>query len=164
MRKAICIILALAAIRLLPRALRAEARALGLFAMLVQSLAMSGAPNSSKVYANEARTASLETRVGNLEQGQIVNLQSGSTFGTLQATVTTLNHDVGVLLPIVNAGGTTVAFLAGLSKTQSPGGVPTDPYSGGSFVSGERALMNNWPNAINSILGTFIGNGFMNPA
>src|SRR5260370_41915469 len=91
MRKILLVILALALVRLLPRQLRRGVTAVGLLAALPESLALAATPppNTSMTYSNMQRTAALETRVGNLEQGIVPNVQSGSTIGTLQRGIFT---------------------------------------------------------------------------
>lgn len=66
MRKAVMILLALAAIRLLPRTLRREARALELFTVLFQMAAMATA-NTSKAYSTEKRVGTVEGKVGTMQ-------------------------------------------------------------------------------------------------
>jgi hypothetical protein len=79
-RKAIMILLALTAIRILPRTLRREARALELIALLF-TMTADAAANTSKTVNTADRTGKLETRAGNLEQG-VQGLQSQQgTFG-----------------------------------------------------------------------------------
>jgi len=62
-RKALLIVLALLAIRLLPRALRREARAAELITLLFQ-VALAATANTSKAVSTEQRTAALEARTG----------------------------------------------------------------------------------------------------
>ena len=83
MRKAVMILLALAAIRLLPRALRSEARAAELLALLWQ-VTLANVANTSKAVATEQRTAALEKRVGTVT-GTVTSLQ-GTVTG-IQATL-----------------------------------------------------------------------------
>lgn len=66
LRKAVMILLALAAIRLLPRALRREARALELITLLFQMTATAIAA-TSKGMSTEQRAARLEVRTGAVE-------------------------------------------------------------------------------------------------
>jgi len=173
------ILLALLAIRLLPGALRQQARALELITLLFQLTAASGAPNTSKTYAAEARTASLETRVGTLEQGQFANLQSSSVIGTLQRGIFTNVSGGSTISMETQQGSVTLhcgalsnftsgpqaAFLASMNKGQSPGGVATDPNSGGSWANNERAdYINDLRGKWNALLGTLINNNHINAA
>jgi len=175
-KKVMLVLIALLAVRILPKALRHEARTIALLSTLFETLLVMASSNTSKTGALENRAGALEERVGTLEKGTFVNLQSGGIIGQLNSGLFT--NVQGNTVQMTAASGSTLhcqalsqlsdtsntSFLSQLSKTQSPGGVPTDPYSGTTFVSGERALMNNWPQAINAILGTFINNGFMNAA
>lgn len=63
MRKAVMIVLALLAIRLLPKALRREARALELITVLFQ-VTLAATANTSKAVSTEQRTAALEVKTG----------------------------------------------------------------------------------------------------
>jgi len=168
------ILLALLAIRLLPRALRQQARALELITLLFQLTAAAGAPNTSKAYAAEART-----RVGTLEQGQFANLQSSSVIGTLQRGIFTNVSGGSTISMETQQGSVTLhcgalsnftsgpqaAFLASMNKGQSPGGVATDPNSGGSWANNERAdYINDLRGKWNALLGTLINNNHINAA
>lgn len=90
MRKAVMILLALLAIRLLPRALRREARALELITLLFE-LTAAAIVNTSKTVSTTTRTGTLEIRAGGLEQGIIPNLQPSSTVGLIQGRVNSLS-------------------------------------------------------------------------
>lgn len=178
MRKAIMILLALLAIRLLPKALRQQARALELITLLFQ-LTAAAAANTSKTASVETRTGNLETRVGDLEQGKFANLQGSSVLGQIQAgnftTITTTgNITAGNNLGVNGGtvfwpGGVAIstskaAFLASLTQCgpQSDAG-GNDGNSGSSWANGERGYVNNAINAINNIRGALINHGFMAP-
>lgn len=177
MRKIVILLLALLAIRLLPRSLRAEARAMGLITLLMQSLAT--VMNTSKTLSLEGRVSALETRTGDLEQGKVNNLQPNTTIGQLNKgiftnvsggstiTMDTQQGSVGLHCGALSnfTSGPQTTFLAGLSKTQSPGGVGLDPNSGSSWANNERAqYINDLRSDWNALLGTFINNGFMTSA
>jgi hypothetical protein len=164
-RKAVWILLALAAIRLLPRAVRREARALGLITLILQMAAMAA--------ANTSKTGNLETRVGNLEQGKFSNLQSSSVIGTLQrgiftgvsgGTVTLTGGNVtlhcGALSQLDTE--TQTAFLSGLRKLNHLSGQPTDNNTGSTWATGERSYINNCVGWINDIDGDLQAKGWMN--
>jgi hypothetical protein len=126
-RKAVMILLALAAIALLPRTARREARALELIALLsevmIARMSISGpGPATSKTVATEQRAAALEKRAGtmqsqrgttsaaaNLGQTQTGSPQAGgpsyltSSAVTGGATIQTGNPNGA------NIGGSTVA-------------------------------------------------------
>jgi hypothetical protein len=173
-RKAVMILLALAAIRLLPRALRAEARALGLFTLLLQSLA--AAANTSKTYNAEIRTSNLETRVGNLEQGQFANLQSSSVIGTLQRGIFTNVSGGSTITMETQQGSCTLhcgalsnftsgpqtTFLAGLQRLNHLTGQPFDNNTGPNWATGERGYINNLVQYINDLDGDLQNKGYMN--
>jgi hypothetical protein len=161
MRKAALILLALLAIRLLPRTLRREARALQLVTALLQMTALAAA-NTSKAVSVENRTGNLETRVGNLEQGIFPNVSGGSTIilETQQGSVTL---HCGALSNF--ASGPQTTFLSGLAKGQSPGGVNQDNNSGTTWAANERdQFINDLRTKWNSLLGTLISGNFINPA
>lgn len=177
MKKALLILLALLALRLLPRALRQEMQVMGLFRLFLSTMTTMAAGNTSKTYAIEARTGDLETRVGNLEQGQIANLDPNSLIGGLTKGIFPNVQGNTVIMTAASSATlhcqalgqltdtTNTTFLAGLSKTQSPGGVALDPNSGSSWANNERAnYINDLRSDWNSLLGTFINNGFMNAA
>ena len=90
MRKLVVLVLALIVIRLLPRAVRQQVRAMELITAMMQIAAMATA-NTSMTYNTAQRTAALETRTGNLEQGVISNVQPSSTVGTIQTQVSALS-------------------------------------------------------------------------
>jgi hypothetical protein len=177
-RKAVMILLALLAIRLLPRALRQQARALELITLLFQ-LTAAAAANTSKTASTTARTASLETRVGDLEQGKFANLQGSSIIGQMQAgnfpqITTTGNITAGNNLGVnggtvfwpggVGISTSKAAFLASLSQCgpQADAG-GNDGNTGPSWATGERGYINNAINAINGVRGALINHGFMAP-
>ena len=177
MRKAVMILLALLAIRLLPKALRREARALELITLLFQA----AAPlivNTSKTANVETRTGNLETRVGNLEQGQFANLQSSSVIGTLQRGIFTnvsggstismetqqgsVTLHCGALSSFTSGPQTT--FLATLSQCAGPGGnLGTDPFTGSSWGSGERGYINDVIIRVNNVLNSLQAHNYMGP-
>lgn len=130
-----------------------------LLAVLVAVSVSAPAANSSKAYATEARTASLETRVGNLEQGLFPNVQNSGFSVTLFGSGTL---HVGPLSLFTSQPNT--SFLAGLSKMGHIPGVGLDPFSGPYWGSGERSnyindLRQNWANFIPEL----INNGYMSP-
>lgn len=180
MRKVFFLLLALAIIRLLPRTARAEARALGLLTLLCQYLAAATtAANTSKTMSVEQRTGALETRVGNLEQGMVPNLQSGTVIGQMHAgnfaTITTTG-DITAGGNLGVNGGTVwwpggvgmntakATFLISLSQCgpQSDAG-GTDGNTGSTWASGERGYINAAINAINAIHGSLVNHNFMAP-
>ena len=159
MRKAVLIVLAMLAIRLLPKALRREAKTLQLVTLMFQLMAASGAPNTSKTYNVEQRTGDLETRVGNLEQGIFPNVSGGSTIvlDTQQGSVTL---HCGALSSFTSGPQTT--FLATLSQCANPGGDLTqDPSSGSTWATGERGYINNTIIRLNNVLNSFQNHNFM---
>lgn len=172
MRKAVMILLALAAIRLLPQALRRQARALELLTLLFQ-LTAAAAANTSKTYNVEQRTGNLETRVGDLEQGKIANLQSSSVIGQLNrgifpgvsgGTVTLTGGGVtlhcGALSQLDTE--TQTAFLSTLSQCANPGGnLATDPSTGSSWATGERGYINDTIVRLNNVLNSLQNHNFM---
>lgn len=172
MRKAVMIVLALAALRLLPRAFRQQARMLELVALLWQ-LTTAAAANTSKTVNIEARTGDLETRVGNLEQGQVANLQNSSLIGQLQqgnfpggtsiscATLTTTgNISCGGSMGAsgsVHVGGSVLTdaqlgFLSALGK------LPHQTTSNSSAFN--ATAFGGLVNAVNILQGNLQGNGF----
>jgi hypothetical protein len=175
MRKAVMILLALLAIRLLPRALRRQARALELVTLLFQMTAAAAA-NTSKAVSAETRTGNLETRVGNLEQGQFANLQSSSVIGTLQRGIFTNVSGGSVISMETQQGSVTLhcgalsnftsgpqaQFLAGLQKLNHLSGQPSDGNTGSTWAQGERGYINNCVQWINDIDGDMQNKGWMN--
>lgn len=175
MRKAVMILLALLAIRLLPRALRRQARALELITLLFQ-LTAAAAANTSQTASTTARTASLETRVGDLEQGKFSNLQSSSIIGTLQrgvftnvsggSTITMETQQGSVTLhcgALSNfTSGPQTTFLAGLSKLNHLSGQPFDNNTGSTWAQGERGYINNLVQYVNDLDGDLQNKGWMN--
>jgi len=174
-RKAVMILLALLAVRLLPRALRREARALELVALLAQ-LTAAAIANTSKTASTANRTASLEARVGSLEQGVIPNVQSGSTIGTLQrgifvnvsgGAVITMETQQGSVTLHCGAlsnftSGPQTTFLASLTQCGPQafaGG--DDGNTGASWASGERGYINDAKHSIDAIHNSLINHGFM---
>jgi len=174
-RKAIWILLALLAIRLLPKTLRQQARALELVTLLFQITAMTAA-NTSKTVSVEKRTGDLETRVGTLEQGQFANLQSSSIIGQLQrgvftnvsggSTITLDTQQGSVTLhcgALSNfSSGPQAQFLSGLQKLNHLSGQPFDNNTGSSWATGERGYINNCVQWINDIDGDLQNKGWMN--
>jgi hypothetical protein len=115
MRKILLILLALAAIRLLPRAIRRQADTLALITALFETVALAATANTSKAYATEQRVTAAETRVGNLEQGVLPNLQPSSTIGQIQAKANAA---------ITTAGGTVSSLtVTGPLSVQGNAGV-----------------------------------------
>jgi len=119
--------------------------------------------NTAKTRAVEQRVSNLVTTTGNslaqLNEGIFTKVPGGTV--TLTGGNVTLH--CGALSQLDTE--TQTAFLAGLSKTQSPGGVAMDPNSGSSWASGERAnYINDLRADYNALLGTFIAHGFMNSA
>ena len=175
MRKAVMILLALLAIRLLPKALRRQARALELITLLFE-LTAAAAANTSKTASVEVRTGNLESRVGDLEQGKFANLQSSSVIGTLQRGIFTnvsggstismetqqgsVTLHCGALSSFTSGPQTT--FLAGLSKLNHLSGQPFDGNTGSSWATGERGFINNCVQWINDIDGDLQNKGWMN--
>ena len=174
MRKAVMILLALLAIRLLPKALRRQARALELITLLFQLTA--AAANTSKTASVEARAGNLETRVGDLEKGQFSNLQSGGVIGTLQRGIFTnvsggstismetqqgsVTLHCGALSSFTSGPQTT--FLAGLQKLNHLSGQAFDNNTGSSWASGERGYINACVQWINDFDGDAQNKGWMN--
>jgi hypothetical protein len=108
--------------------------------------------NSVKARTTEARVAAVVAQVGTISE----TLGSVSFSGTGTLDVTALQY-------FTNA--TNTSFLSGCSKMSSPGGVATDPNSGSSWADGERAdYIVTLEDGYNSLLGTAISSGFMNPA
>lgn len=143
---------------------------LGMLAVLayVWGAAMTATTNTAKTRAVEQRVNALVTAqttqnqaIAQLQQGIFTNVSGGSviTLSTQQGSVTL---HCGALSYLTS--GPQAQFLAGLSQMQSPGGVATDGGGGNYWETGERALINTWADAINAILGTAIGNGFMKAA
>jgi hypothetical protein len=181
-RKAVMILLALLAIRLIPRALRTEARVIALLSALTAAIA--AAANTSKTASVEVRAGNLETRVGDLEQGKFANLQGSTLLGQIAAgnfgaqsvscaTLTTtgdisVGHNIGVNGGSVfwpgGVGITTsqAQFLSGLRKLDHLTGQPTDNNTGSSWATGERGYINNCVNWINNIDGDMQNKGWMN--
>ena len=172
MRKAFMILVALAAFRLLPKALRRQARALELITLLFQ-LTAAAAANTSKTANVEARTGNLETRVGNLEQGKMSNLQSGSVVGQLQRGIFT-NVTGGTVT--LTGGGVTLhcgalsqldtetqtAFLSTLSQGAFPGGdLATDPSTGSTWTTGERGYINDAIIRLNNIVNSLQNHNYL---
>lgn len=175
MRKAVMILLALLAIRLLPKALRRETAALRLITLLFQ-LTAAAAANTSKTASVEQRTGNLETRVGNLEQGKFANLQSSSVIGQLQrgiftnvsggATITLETQQGSVALhcgALSNfTSGPQTTFLATLTQCANPGGnLPTDPSSGPNWATGERGYVNDTIVRLNNVLNSLQNHNYM---
>jgi hypothetical protein len=172
MRKAAMILLALLAIRLLPRALRRQARALELITLLFQVTAAAAA-NTSKTASVEVRTGNLESRVGDLEKGQFSNLQSGGVIGQLRSGIFTGVPGGTVTL---TGGGVTLhcgalsqldtetqtAFLSGLRKLNHLSGQPFDNNTGSSWATGERSYINNLVQYVNDLDGDLQNKGWMN--
>jgi DNA-binding beta-propeller fold protein YncE len=176
-KKIAILFLALIALRLLPKALRSELRFLATFSALAKAMLVMAVDNTSKVMSIEGRTGDLETRVGNLEQGQIPNLDQNSLIGGLTKGIFPNVQGNTVIMTAASSStlhcqalgnltdSSNTSFLSGLSKTQSPGGVALDPNSGTTWVANERAqYINDLRSDWNSLLGTFINNGFMNSA
>ena len=175
MRKAVMILLALLAIRLLPRTVRRQARALELVTLLFK-LTAPLIVNTSKTASVEVRTGNLETRVGNLEQGQFANLQSSSIIGTLQrgiftnvsggSTITMETQQGSVTLhcgALSNfTSGPQTTFLAGLQKLNHLSGQAFDNNTGSTWATGERGYINNCVQWINDIDGDLQNKGYMN--
>ena len=175
MRKAVMILLALLAIRLLPRALRRQARALELITLLFQLTAAATA-NTSKTASVEVRTGNLESRVGDLEQGKFANLQSSSVIGTLQRGIFTnvsggstismetqqgsVTLHCGALSSFTSGPQTT--FLATLSQCANPGGnLATDGNTGSSWATGERGYINDTVVRLNNVLNSLQAHNYM---
>lgn len=156
MRKAVWILLALLAIRLLPKTLRQQARALELVSLLLQMAAMA-ATNTAKTVSIENRTGDLETRVGNLEQGIFPNVSGGQVTLTGGGFVTL---HCGALSQLDNESQT--AFLSGLQKLNHLSGQPADNNTGSTWVTGERGFINNCVGWINDIDGDLQAKGWMN--
>lgn len=180
MRKVFFLLLAMAIIRLLPRSVRAEAKALGLLTLLCQYLAAATtAANTSKTVNVEQRTSALEARVGDLEQGKVVNLRSGTVIGQMQAgnfasITTTGNITAGNNLGVnggtvfwpggVGISTSKATFLASLSQCgPQPDAGGTDGNTGSTWASGERGYINAAINAINAVHGSLVNHGFMAP-
>lgn len=172
MRKAVMILLALLAIRFLPKALRREARALELIGLLFQ-LTAAAAANTSKTASVETRTGNLETRVGDLEQGKVANIQSGTVVGQMQRGIFT-NVSGGTVT--LTGGGVTLhcgalsqldtetqtAFLSTLSQCASPGGnLATDGNTGSSWATGERGYINDTVIRLNNVLNSLQAHNYM---
>src|SRR5215475_10087794 len=150
------ILLALLAIRLLPKALRQQARALELITLLFQYTATATA-NTSKTYAIEVRTGNLETRVGDLEQGKVANLQSNSVIGTLQRGIFTNVSGGSTISMETQQGSCTLhcgalsnftsgpqtTCLSGLQKLNHLAGQGTDGNTGPNWGTGERNFIND---------------------
>lgn len=177
MRKAVMILLALLAIRLLPRTVRREARALGLVTLLLQATALAAA-NTSKAVSVENRTGSLETRVGDLEQGKFANLQSNTVIGTLQRGIFTNVSGGSTISMETQQGSVTLhcgalsnfssgpqtTFLATLSQCASPGGnLATDGNSGSTWATGERGYINDTVIRLNNVLNSLQAHNYMAP-
>ena len=176
MRKAVMILLALLAIRLLPPALRQQARALELITLLFQLTAARMPPNTSKAYNAEVRTGNLETRVGDLEQGKFANLQSSSVIGTLQRGIFTNVSGGSTISMETQQGSVTLhcgalsnfdsgpqaQFLRGLQKLNHLSGQPFDNNTGSAWAQGERGYINNCVGWINDIDGDLQNKGWMN--
>lgn len=110
-RKAVLVVLGLIAVRfLLPRALGREARMIALLGSLIRLMAVAATANTSKAYSTEARTAALESRTGQVELGNIINVQPSSTVGQLQeGTFINVN---GSQVQITGAGGGDLYIVA----------------------------------------------------
>jgi hypothetical protein len=121
MRKAVMILLALLAIRLLPRTLRREARALELIAVLFQ-ITLAAAANTAKAMSTENRVAAQERKTGKLAS------QAGTTsgFSNLSQTSTGSPQPGGASITVSSAvtGGATI-------QTGNPNGATI----GGSTVA-----------------------------
>jgi hypothetical protein len=166
------ILLALLAIRLLPKALRRQARALELITLLFQ-LTAAAAANTSKTASVETRTGNLETRVGDLEQGKIANIQSGTVVGQIRAgvfagvsggTVTLTGGGVtlhcGALSQLDTE--TQTAFLSTLSQCANPGGnLATDGNTGSTWATGERGYINDTVTRLNNVLNSLQAHNYM---
>jgi hypothetical protein len=177
MRKAVMILLALLAIRLLPRALRRQARALELVTLLFQ-LTAAAAANTSKTVAVETRTGNLETRVGNLEQGQVANLQPNSVIGTLQrgiftnvsggSTITMETQQGSVTLhcgALSNfTSGPQTTFLASLTQMGPQANwYLNDNFTGPNWGTGERDYINVASSRSEAVKNALVNHGFMAP-
>jgi hypothetical protein len=121
MRKAVMILLALAAIRLLPKALRREARAAELLALLYQ-VTLAAVANTSKAVATEQRAAALEKRAGTMQSqrgttsaaGNLGQTQTGSPQAGGPSYLTSSAVTGGATIQTgnpngANIGGSTVA-------------------------------------------------------
>jgi hypothetical protein len=131
-RKAVMILLALAAIRLLPKALRREARALELLTVLFE-ITLAAAANTSKAVSTEQRTAALEVKTG--------------------AITTQLAGNSG----FANALGYGPTSTANVGVTSGPDGADTGNYSfstgpqiGGAAAHVHNGVLPNLPNAIHT--------------
>ncbi len=175
MRKAVMILLALLAIRLLPKALRQQARALQLITLLFE-LTAAIIVNTSKTVNVQQRTGNLETRVGDLEQGKFANLQSSSVIGTLQRGIFTNVSGGSTISMETQQGSVTLhcgalsnfssgpqaAFLAGLQKLNHLSGQPSDGNTGSTWATGERGYINNLVQFVNDLDGDLQNKGYMN--
>ena len=177
MRKAVMILLALLAIRLLPKALRRQARALELVTLLFQ-LTAAAAANTSKTGSVEVRTGNLETRVGNLEQGQFANLQSGSVIGTLQRGIFTNVSGGSTISMETQQGSVTLhcgalsnfssgpqtTFLASLTQCgPQPDWYLNDNFTGPNWGTGERDYINVASSRSQAVKQGLVNHGFMAP-
>jgi hypothetical protein len=158
-RKALWILLALAALRLLPKAVRREARALELITLLFEVALASGtggpAPtkNSSKAYATEQRTAVLEGTAGTLKtnvatQTTRVNNLSGNSTSTnnlsdSQVSGTSDNPaTTGFVILTSGVQGATVSGSSVAQHTHSYGHI----HGRGSYAVGNGNHAHSLPN------------------
>jgi hypothetical protein len=108
MRKAVLIVLALAALRLLPKALQREARALELITLLFQ-VTLAATARVDKAVSTEQRTAALEVKTGTITTQLAGNTGFANALGygpTSTANVgTTSGPDAGDLQTGLSTSG-----------------------------------------------------------
>jgi hypothetical protein len=98
------LLIALAAIRLLPRALRREARALELITLLFQVAASAATANTAMSYTTAQRVGALETRAGTTEAN--VTAVTATANAALPAAGGTVSGDVHISGSLYGSGGT----------------------------------------------------------
>lgn len=121
MRKAVMILLALLALRLLPKAVRREARALELFTVLFQMAAMAAA-NTSKAYSTEKRVSTAEQNIGGLK----------NTVSTIQGQQGTFSGFSGSNNSYSMGGGTEVTYDPSSSGNEGGNNSHTSGQIGGA--------------------------------
>lgn len=129
MRKAVMIVLALLAVRLLPKALRREARAIELLTVLLE-ITLAAAANTSKAVSTEQRTAALEARTGAIA----TQLAGNSGFASANGYGPTSTANVGTTSG-PDAGGT--GFFS----------FSTGPQIGGAAAHVHNGSLPNLPSA-----------------
>ena len=138
----------------------------------INSLSAQVATVSNAENSDAQNIGALQSQVNQLNQGIFTQVPTTTGAAVFTVNMTAANAGSGQYTLHVGAlanfnSGPNTTFLANLAGGSgvplvSPGGVATDPNSGGTWAAGERAnYINDLRNKWNALLGTLIQQGYM---